>query len=104
MVRGDGHFVFINNVMFKERFQKIIFSPAFEKTPQVIISVTNVDMYKHRATDKRPEREADEKFMISEYKVEKLNESSFTLHSLLYSHKGGGWYLRETEVSWMACA
>lgn len=123
VVRGDpggdtgGQYDIVQNVLFKERFDEIFFSPAFEKTPQVIISVTYVNMSKHRpangtrereanekpAADGRPEKEADEKFLMSDYKVEKLNEWHFVLHSLRYSRKGG-WYIRDTEVSWMACA
>ena len=77
----------------------------------------SIHMYKHRAADSRPEREAnekraadrrtekeaDEKFLMSDYKVEKLNEWHFVLHSLRYSRKGG-WYIRDTKVSWLACA
>ena len=102
MVQGDEKLDIVQNVLHIERFDEITFSPAFEKIPKVIVSVTAVDMFKDGAAN-RTEREADEKFLLSEYKVEKLNESSFTLHSHLYSHKGAGWYIRETEVSWMAC-
>ena len=122
-VRGDkggdtgDHYDIIQNVLRKERFQEITFSPAFEKTPQVIISVTYVFMSKHRAADDRREREAnekptadrkreeeaDEKFLMSDYKVQKINESYFVLHNVLFA-KVGGWYIRDTEVSWMACA
>jgi len=78
--------------------RSISFSPAFHKTPQFIIAMSEYDMVKRSG-----QASSSENPMLW-YSNLSVNKNAFSVQFNARASSGGKWYAHYTKWSWMACA
>jgi len=78
--------------------KSISFSPAFHKTPQVIIAMREYDLGRHAGYATNGENP------VLWYTNLSVNKNAFSVQFNAHSSSGGKWYIYGIDWRWMACA